>query len=181
LALKQDPLSLPLMSQLGDAYSFSGQFDAALAQFDKVIEIDPTFRRAFEGKGYVCIAKKDYPKAIEYMKEYQRLVGHPLKGLSALAHAYAANGDIDKANECVEKIKQRQREEPNLNFDLDLAFIYTGFGDIDKAFFHLDRTYDQRMGIACTGIIYCIRYPLINDRIRTDPRYVQLLARMHLE
>jgi len=180
LALKQDPLSLPLMSQLADAYSFSEQFDKALEQYDKVIEIDSNFRRAFEGKGYVYIAKKDYPKAIENLEHYHQLVGHPLKGLSALAHAYAANGDIEKANACIEKIKLRQLEEPNMNFDLDFAFIYTGFGNVDRAFYHLDRTYDQRMGIACTGIIYCIRYPLIADNLKSDPRYIQLLQRMHL-
>jgi hypothetical protein len=50
------------MSQLGDAYSFACQFDLALNQYDKIIEIDPTFRRAFEGKGYVYIAKKGLSK-----------------------------------------------------------------------------------------------------------------------
>ena len=181
LALRQDPLSLPLMSQLGDAYSFARQFDNALKQYDKIIEIDPTFRRAFEGKGYVYIAKKDYPKAIENLLEYHRLVGNPLKGLSALAHAYAANGDVAKANECIEKLKLRQAQEPNVVLDLDFAFIYTGFNDMDKAYYYLDRTINQRMGVACTGIIYCIRYPLINENLKSDSRYIELLSRMGME
>jgi adenylate cyclase len=181
LALKQDPLSLPLMSQLADAYSFSGQFDKAIEQYDKVIEIDPNYRRAFEGKGYVYIAEKKYPQAIENLERYHSMVGHPLKGLSALAHAYALNGQTDKAYECIEKIKQRQQLEPNVNFDLDFAFIYSGLGDYDKAYYHLNRTYDQRMGIACTGIISCIRYPLINEGLRADPRYIELLHRIGVD
>jgi len=181
LALRQDPLSLILMSQLGDAYSFAGQFENALNQYDKIIEIDPTFRRAFEGKGYVHIARKEYPKAIENLLEYHRLVGNPLKGLSALAHAYAANGQFDKANECIEKLKLRQQQEPNVILDLDFAFIYTGFNDVDKAYYYLDRTINQRMGVACTGIIYCIRYPLISENLKSDPRYIELLTRMGMQ
>ena len=64
--------------------------------------------------------------------------------------------------------------------DLDFAFTYTGYGDFDKVFHYLNRTIDQRMGIACTGIIYCIRYPLINEGIKADPRYNQLLERIGL-
>ena len=180
VALKQDPLSLPLMSQLADAYSFNGEFEKALEEYDRVVEIDPNFRRGYEGKGYVYIAKKDYPKAIENLEKYHSLVGHPNKGLSALAHAYAANGDIEKADACVEKLKLRQAEEPNVVLDLDFAFLYTGYGDLDKVFYHLDRTIDQKMGIACTGIIYCVRYPLINDLMKADPRYDLVLQKIGL-
>ena len=31
------------------AYAFAGRFDEALQQYDRSIEIDPNFRRAFEG------------------------------------------------------------------------------------------------------------------------------------
>lgn len=181
LALKQDPLSLPLMSYLADAYAFARRFDDAIAQYDKIIELDPTFRRAFEGKGYVYIAQKQYDKAIVNLEQYHSLVGHPLKGLSALAHAYAAGGYTDKALACLEKMEQRKLAEPNMNFDLDFAFVYTGFKDLDKAFYHLNRTYDMRMGIACTGILYCIRYPLINADLAMDARFQQLVQKVGLE
>jgi hypothetical protein len=74
-----------------------------------------------------------------------------LKGLSALAHAYAANGDIEKANECIAKLKLRQAQEPNVVLDLDFAFIYTGFNDRDKAYYYLDRTINQRMELPAQG------------------------------
>lgn len=181
IALKQDPLSLQLMSYLADAHAFAGHFGEALAGYDRIIELDPNFRKAYEGKGYAYIAQRQYPKAIENLEKYHALVGHPLKGLSALAHAYAASGNFEKANECIAKIQQRQAEEPQANFDLDFAFIYTGFGDYDKVFYHLDRTYDERMGIACTGIIFCLRYPLIGDEMKTDERYRKLLDKIGLK
>ncbi len=179
-ALELDPLSLPLISTLGDAYSFAGRFDEALAQFDKVIELEPTFRRAFEGRGMVYLARGENEKAVKELEHYHELVGHPLKGLSGLGHAYAAAGQIDKALECVEKLNQREMEDPGILLYMDYAFLYSGMKEYDKAFYYLNKTYEQRMGIACVGMIYCIRYPMLQG-LKSDPRYNELLHKMGLE
>src|SRR5688500_10356865 len=174
-----DPLSLPLMSQLADAYSFAGRFEESLAQYDKVIELDPNFRRGFEGKGMVYLAMREYDKAIENLDKYQKMIGHPLKGCSALGHAYAAGGYTDKALECLDKIKQREASEPGILLHMDYAFLYTGLKELDKAFEYLNKTYEQRMGIACLGMIFCIRYPMLDD-LKADPRFSTLLEKMRL-
>src|SRR6185436_1239005 len=67
-AVLLDPLSMPLLSSLADAYSFAGNFNKALEIYDKVIELDPSFRRAFEGKGMSFLAMKDYKNAIENLE-----------------------------------------------------------------------------------------------------------------
>jgi tetratricopeptide (TPR) repeat protein len=69
-ALVLDPLSLPIITNLADAYAFAGRFSDALEQYDKAIEMDPLFRRAFEGKGILYLASKDYDKAIENLLHY---------------------------------------------------------------------------------------------------------------
>lgn len=175
-----DPLSLQLMAQLADAYSFDGRFAEALAQYDKVVELDPSFRRAYEGKGMTYLAMGDYEKAVENFEKYQRLIGHPLKGNSSLGHAYAAAGNHEKANECLEKIKQRQEAEPNVILDMDFAFIYSGMKDYDKAFQFLNRVYEKRTGIACLGMIFCIRYPMLNE-LKADPRFKQLTSKIGID
>jgi len=179
-ALILDPLSLPLMSTLGDAYSFAGRFEEAIAQFDKIIELEPNFRRAFESRGMTYLAMGDYEKAIKDLEHYHKLVGHPLKGLSGLGHAYAAAGQHDKALECAEKIKLRQEQEPNALLHMDFAFLYSGMNELDLAFQYLNKTYDQRMGIACLGMIFCIRYPMLKE-LKSDARFTQLLQKMGLE
>jgi TolB-like protein/class 3 adenylate cyclase/Flp pilus assembly protein TadD len=179
-ALKLDPLSLPLMGNLADAYSFAGSFEESLAQYDKVIELNPSFRRAFEGKGMTYLAMEDYENAIINFEKYHKLIGHPLKGLSSLGHAYAAAGYHDKAQECLEKIKQRELSEPGVKLDMDYAFLYSGMKEYDKAFHYLFNTYEQRMGIVCLGMIFCIRYPMLNE-LKSDPRFDQLLNKMGLE
>jgi tetratricopeptide (TPR) repeat protein len=176
-AVALDPLSMPLMSNLADAYSFAGRFDEALAQYDKIIEMDPSFRRGFEGRGMIFLATGDYEKAILDFQQYHKLIGNPLKGLSSLGHAYAAAGHTEKAMECLEKIRERERTEPGVILDMDYAFLYSGLKDFDQAFFYLNKTYEQRIGIACLGMIFCIRYPMLKE-LKTDPRFKELTGKM---
>jgi tetratricopeptide (TPR) repeat protein len=179
-ALVLDPLSLPLMSNLADAYSFAGRFEEALAQYDKIIEMDPTFRRGFEGRGMIHLAKSEYEKAVKDFEQYHKLIGNPLKGLSSLGHAYAAAGYTDKAFECLEKIKQREESEPGVLLHMDYAFLYSGLKDFDQAFYYLNKTYEQRIGIACLGMIFCIRYPMLNE-MKSDPRFKELTQKMGID
>ena len=178
-AVALDPLSLPLMSNLADAYAFAGRFEDALAQYDKVLEMDPRFRRGFEGRGMVYLAMGEYEKAVKEFEQYHTLIGHPLKGVSSLGHAYAACGNMDKANECLDKLRQREAAEPGVLLHMDYAFLYTGLKEYDKAFSYLNKTYEERMGIACLGMIFCIRYPMLNE-LRSDPRFKQLAEKMRI-
>ena len=172
-----DPLSLPLMSNLADAYSFAGRFEEALAQYDKIIEMDPSYRRGFEGRGMIYLATGENEKAVKDFEQYHKLIGNPLKGLSSLGHAYAAAGHTDKAFECLEKLKQREKSEPGTILHMDYAFLYSGLKDFDQAFYHLNKTYEQRIGIACLGMIFCIRYPMLNE-LKSDPRFKELTRKM---
>jgi TolB-like protein/Tfp pilus assembly protein PilF len=179
-ALILDPLSLPLMSTLGDAYSFAGRFEEALEQYNKLIELDPNFRRGFEGRGMIYLAMGENQKAVKDFEQYHKLIGNPLKGLSSLGHAYAAAGQMDKALECLGRIKQREQSEPGILLHMDYAFIYAGLKDYDRAFEYLHKTYEQRVGIACLGMIFCVRYPMLNE-LKSDPRFKELTSKMGID
>lgn len=178
-AVTLDPLSLPLMCNLADAYSFACRFDEAIAQYQRVLELDPNHRRAYEGIGMVHLGKGEYEEAIVNFEKYHKLIGHELKGVSSLGHAYAAAGQMDKANECLAKIRKRELLEPGVILHMDYAFLYSGMKEYDKAFEYLNKTYDQRMGIACLGMIFCIRYPMLNE-LKSDPRFGELTGKMGL-
>ncbi|MGI8582891.1 MAG: tetratricopeptide repeat protein [Chitinophagaceae bacterium] len=178
-ALVLDPLSLPLIGNLADAYAFAGRYKEALEQYDKAIEMDPRYRRAFEGKGMLYIALGEHDKGIENLEHYHKLIGDPLKGLGSLGHAYGVAGQREKALECLEKLKQREVAEPGKLFHMDYAFVYAGLKDNDKAFYYLNKTYEQRMGIACLGMIFCIRFPLLND-LKSDERFEELTRKMKI-
>ena len=77
----------------------------------------------------------------------------------------------------IERLKQREKREPDIALHMDYAFIYLGLKDYDKAFYYLNKTYEQRMGIACLGMIFCIRYPMLKE-MRADPRFKELTDKM---
>jgi TolB-like protein/Tfp pilus assembly protein PilF len=179
-ALKQEPLSLSLMCMLADAYAFAGRFEDAIAQYDKAIEMDPNFRRAFEGKGLTYLAMRNLDLAIENLNRYQKLIGHPLKGQATLGHAYALAGRMDEARECLEKTVQREKENPGINLNLEYAFLYAGFGEYDRAVSHFVKIYEQRTNVVCIGMIYCIRFPILKE-LKSKTQFKELLTKMGLD
>jgi hypothetical protein len=63
---------------------------------------------------------------------------------------------------------------------MDFAFVYSGLGDYDRAFEYLNKTYEQRIGIACLGMIFCIRYPMLKE-LKADPRFKELTSKMGIK
>jgi tetratricopeptide (TPR) repeat protein len=179
-ALLQEPLSLSMMCILGDAYSFARRFDAALQQYDKVLELDPNFRRAYESKGFTYVGMGELEQAVENLEQYQRRIGDPLKGLGGLGYAYGIAGYQEKARDCLAKTEQRAESNPGVNLNLEFALIYTGLGDYDKAFEHLKAIYEMRSSVVCIGMIYCVRFPILRE-LKADTRFRQLAIKMGFE
>ncbi|KAA3609900.1 MAG: guanylate cyclase [Calditrichaeota bacterium] len=169
IAAKQDPLSLSIITTLAIAYGHTKNFKKAFEQLDRAIAINPEFRNAVEAKGWVNLFKGEYDKALSYFTKYQKLTGHPLKGLTGIGYVYALTGKKEKALEIIEKIKQREIEEPEVVLDMDLALIFLGLQDFDKMFEYLKKAFDQRIGIIFT---------LSNEiwkTIHSEKRYQELI------
>jgi hypothetical protein len=77
----------------------------------------------------------------------------------------------------LERLKQREKDDPKTLLYIDYAFIYLGLKDYDQAFYYLNKSYEQRSGIACLGMIFCIRYPMLKE-MRSDPRFKELTVKM---
>jgi adenylate cyclase len=172
-AEQTDPLSSTIIRSLGMMYMFSEQFDDAVRQAEKLLEMNPEMRSAIELKAWAIGMKGDWQAAMRLFEEVHRLTGHPLKGLMGLGMAYARCGMMDKAMECVHKLELRQQQEPDSVVDGDLAAVWLGIGDIDKTFYYLNECIDKRMGpVACF-----IEYPPYKV-VKADPRFLELKKRM---
>jgi TolB-like protein/Tfp pilus assembly protein PilF len=170
-ALELDPLSLIINQHYAEGLIWVGKLDESLAQLDKTLEMDPNFRPAIQNKGWVYIEMGDYENAIKTFQRFQDLTGHPLKGMVGLGYAYAINGDIDKAKECLEKLAQREKIEPEMMLHMDYVVIYTALNDLEKVYYHLEEALKQKAGV------FFIKTANIFNNLQKDSRYQQLMKK----
>ncbi len=174
-AVRIDPLSPIINQALGNTYIFAERYDDAIRQADKMLEINPQMRSSLELKAWGIGLKGDWNHALEIFKEIHKLTNHPLKGLMGVGHSYARLGMTEQAMECIQKLEQRQKEDPDSVIDADLVGIWIALGNTDKAFYHIDQCIEKRMA----PVNYFLEYPVFAG-LRKDPRYADLKARMNL-
>ncbi|HJS53025.1 MAG TPA: hypothetical protein VJ765_00735, partial [Chitinophagaceae bacterium] len=171
-ALEIDPLSPVINNYLGEAYAMAGHFDKSYHIAEKQLEINPKMRLAIEMKGWSVGMKGDWIKALEFFKEVHRLANHPLKSLAPMGYAYAKLGQKEKALECVSKLEQRQREEPDMAIDGDLLMVWWALGDREKTYYHLSNCISKRLNT----IYYYLEYPMMIG-IKDVPGVMDLLVK----
>jgi adenylate cyclase len=168
-AVKLDPLSAILNQGLGNMYVFAERYDDAIRQADKVLEIDPNMRIGIELKAWAIGLKGDWEQALNLFQAVHRLTNHPLKGLMGVGYALAALGRREEALECIHKMEERQKIEPDLVLDGDLVGMNFAIGDYDKVFYHLRRCIERR----AAPINFFLEYPVFRE-LKKDPRFMEL-------
>jgi TolB-like protein/Tfp pilus assembly protein PilF/predicted Ser/Thr protein kinase len=174
-ALELEPLSLITNFEVGLASYFSRNYDQAIDQFQKTLELDANFppphtflAAAYEQKGMFEEAIAAFQRAITVTQ------GHA-KGLAmaGLAHVYAVSGRKTEARKILAEL-QRLSEHSYVPAT-DLALVYAGLGERDKAFAWLDKAYEEH-SFNLSNLKVEPRF----DPLRSDPRFADLLRRMGL-
>jgi tetratricopeptide (TPR) repeat protein len=70
----------------GNAYEKKGQYDKAISDFTKAIEINPRHADAYYSRGVVYYYKKDYEKALDDFYKAQKLGLNVPPGIFQLLH-----------------------------------------------------------------------------------------------
>ena len=167
-----DPLSLPISSSIGWALYQSRQYDRAIEQCKKTLEMDAGFARAHLYLGEIYLQRGDYEEAIGQFEKGIALSGESL-GPVGLAHAFAVSGRCGEARQMLDEFsreRQRNRVSP-----FHFAVIHCGLGETDRAFEWLERAYAERS----TWIPFLLSEPRI-DLLLGDPRFSELLRRVNL-
>ncbi len=173
LAQELDPLSLVINCDVGIRYYFSRQYDRAIDQYLKTLEMDPNLfiahiwlERAYEQKGM-------YEEAVSEYQERLTILSGNTERATALGHAFKTSGfkgvlqtELDE----LEQLSKARYVSP-----LDIATIYTRLDQRDRAFEWLDKAHEERCGLL----------PLLDldpsfDSLRSDPRFDALRKKVGL-
>ena len=172
-ALELDPLSLYLNINLASAYYYSDQYKRAHEQMIKVLEMDPNanYYRADIGVNYAQMGSYDLALA-ECQKALVTDSDNP-HVLSSVGVVYALSGNRKEAEQKIEELKaiaKRKYVQAYL-----IALVYAALDRRDEAFTWLEKVTEER-----SGLLSRLRVDPTFDKIRSDPRFADLLKRTHL-
>jgi TolB-like protein/tetratricopeptide (TPR) repeat protein/DNA-binding winged helix-turn-helix (wHTH) protein len=168
-----DPLSLSINTTLAGRYRDLRQYAQAIDLGRRTLELDPNFVPAHIALGAVYEEQGTWPQAIsEYQKAVELSQNSP-PALASLGCAYALAGNQDDARKILARLREASKRRYVSAFDM--AVVFAAVGDQDRAFGWLEKAYAER-----ESQMAFLNMTRRLDRLRSDPRFADLLQRMGL-
>lgn len=170
-ARRLDPLSPIINAWLGWRHHFARQYDAAVEQYRRTLELDANFAPAHLVLGQTYEQQGRMPEAIA---EFERAVelgrGGPLY-VAGLAHAYARGGRrADAERELRRLIEVPQGEYVPV---VPIAMVHAGLGRARDAIEWLEKGIDERS----PGMVWIKSDPRF-DPLRDDAKFQDIVRRV---
>jgi eukaryotic-like serine/threonine-protein kinase len=165
-AVELDPLSLNINAEMGRTLIYQRQYDAAIEQEHKTLELDPSFSLAHE---MLAIAYLQNSRYAEALAEAQKTAPG-----AVIARAYLKSGDVTNARKVAVELKQLSNTRYVSAYRI--AQVYIGLEDKEQAFQWLERAYNERS----------LRPDFMKvdpwfDNLRSDSRFQSLMHRAGLQ
>lgn len=182
-AERLDPLSPSIVWNEGWVLMFARNYDRAIQQFQKALELDPNLVVANVWLGRVLEYQGKYSEAIDWYEKYflQNAASSEERArleafYSNLRRALRKSGSKGAYRLAIRMSLQniqRSGAPPSWIDAVGLAYFYAALAEKDKAFEWIERLYEEH---ALSGL----KLDPAFDPLRSDPRYGDLLRRMGL-
>jgi tetratricopeptide (TPR) repeat protein len=173
-AKQLDPLAIGLNVFIGIAFYCTRDYDQAIAQFQKDLELDPTYFLAEHWLVYPYLSKGMYEEAIAEINQEARHRDLPeTVARCQLGVAYGLAGKREKAVKILNELKKKRNQEyvrPRA-----IASLYAALADKNEAIEWLEKSYEERDD----WIVWTRMNPEF-ESLRSDARFQDLMRRIGL-
>ncbi len=172
-AIRLDPLSLRAQVNLGVVLNMARRYDEAVSQFERTLDLDPSFAMTHAMLG-LTYAYKSMPERAVAELVLARKAGGDRPDLIALhGYALARAGHTGAALATLDELHRLSKpRDPSAYL---MAIVYVGLGDKNRAFDWLQKAVDAR-----AWELPVLKADTMFDPLRSDPRFAPLLERLGL-
>ncbi len=169
-AVELDPLSIGQRIKLAVSLLFTRDYDGGLDEAARILELEPEHATAHYLLGAALSLNGQPEEAIAPLQRSRELDPESPGRRTVLAWVYARDGQREKALEV-------RADVPEMGTNLkEIAMVYGGLGELDRAFDYLDRAYAEHPA----NLLTLSRDPAA-DPLRQDPRFDELMKKLGLQ
>jgi tetratricopeptide (TPR) repeat protein len=168
-----DPLALGPSVTAGWTYYYARQYDDAISQCRKSIDLDPRSVSAHDCLGNAYLGKGSLEQGIAECQVVVSLSGDDPLRLTGLGRAYALAGKKAETQKILTKMRAASKAHyvPPYFFGM----IYASLNDKNEAFSWLEKAYNEH-----DPYLTRLKVDEAMDPLRPDPRFTRLRDRMSL-
>jgi len=173
IALKLDPLSGIILEGQAFLRTLRRRYDDAIHLYLNMLEMDPSFYKAYTSMGRAYLQKGMYKKAIEMLQKGRALVGDSPSILGALGQAQGLSGNLSEARQLLLRLQEiaAVRPVPSTCF----ALVHLGLGEKDAALTWLERGVNRHQ-----STVVALKVHPAYDDLRNEPRFLALRRQLGL-
>ena len=176
LAQKLDPLSSGIARRVGVSLYQARRYDEAIQQFLRSLEFDYGSAQTHEQLRDAYEQKKIYDKAVTSWHSALTLSGN--EELAAILDSVYKESGYERAVKTVSRKRLEQLTEKERRNEyvpaMDFVRLYIRLGDKERSLAWLEKVQQERA-------IFDIKVDPLFDDLRSEPRFVNLLRRLHLD
>ncbi|MGA8622919.1 MAG: tetratricopeptide repeat protein [Candidatus Sulfotelmatobacter sp.] len=174
MAMRSDPLSLPNNAEVIRTLYYARNYDRALEQANKALQLDPDYYRIHFWMARVYAQKGMHPEAVAEAERVLQAMPDSTVGLTELAYSLADGGRHSDAQKTLQRLEEKSKHEfvPAYN----LAVIHTALHENDTAVHYLQTAYAERDW----ALMVLAVEPRL-DPLRSDPRFQALVRKVDLQ
>ena len=172
-AAELDPVSQAIVKDKGITLYYSRNYEQALELGRTTLELDPNYAAAHRLMSLAFQGLNQFDLAITENTKWGELTRNKLETAISLAQIQAVAGNVSEAKRLVTIAEKSRVKSENTN--RGMALVYAALGENDTAFEWLEKSLDAR-----EESLLSLKVDPKFDRIRSDPRFNELLRKMNL-